>query len=123
MVGSNLFFLILGAAFLYGGVKSLGPVLLLTQNKEAAVGVGILFITKGFFGSLSKILKIKNELVPLYVGVVTGILILMAGFILLHNNSSFGAGVLAPGLLWFLGNFISLLKKKYPNQEFFGKKS
>jgi len=116
---SSVITLGVGISFLFVGINNLWPDFIISQGERIAIGIYLTIV--GFTSLLWKILKVQNEKVPLYSGVIIGILLLIIGLFVM-NNTSFGAAIIAPGLILFLWNFIILLKKKFPNQEFFGRK-
>ena len=85
-------------------------------NHEEQIAVGIFFAALGFLHLFRQIFKIE-ETAFFYIGTVAGALLVTAGLLFLYRASSIGLFIIAPGLLVFLGSFISLLGKKFPEQK------
>ena len=89
----------------------------MTQDEQIIIlAVGIFFITAGLISLSRKIFRVKNEKIPLYTGITTGVLLLVVGLSVL-NSSPFSLAIMVPGFILFLKHFIVLLVKRFPNQK------
>ncbi|MDO8558804.1 MAG: hypothetical protein Q7R84_00525 [bacterium] len=111
---------LIGVSLLFIGTKGLKPNFIL--NQEEQIALGIFFTATGLVMLVWRISRLKNENILLGSTIIIGLLLLVSGIILMSKNSLYGISVIAPGFILFLRSFVILLKKKFPNQEFFGKK-
>lgn len=110
----------IGVFLLFIGIKNLLPDFII--NKEEQITIGFSLTILGFILLLLQILKVKNEKTLLYVGIVSGILLVTIGFFLMWENYSFWAVAMATGIILFLPNYIEFLRRRFPDQVFFNKK-
>jgi len=78
------------------------------------MALGLFMVIIGFFDLFWKIIPAKQPIIPNYVGIIVGLAILIYG---LYSES---IPVMAPGMYYFLIHLYGLLKKKFPDQTFFG---
>lgn len=109
----------IGIIFLFVGVNNLWPDFIVGKGEQIAVGFCLTLF--GLISLFLQIFEIKKER-ALYLGIIIGILLVIAGLFLMGDNHSVWAVLLAVGTILFLPNFIELLRRKFPDQEFFNKK-